>query len=315
MSVIPTISTITGIGKPRLLLLKASGKEYYSSLGTTTYTANSVSEADGASATITTSSVANPTLITTSGAHGLTTAHWAKIAGHSGSTPSLNGDWKVESVPLTTTLKIAANVTVGGSGGTIVRTPAFLLRTILPGMRVRGTVVTGSLTETTYAKILSISGNTITVDAWTKGTPTDGQVFYVDGWVADLPRGQRLKQTFIPDKIVHNIYRSKKSSKHYGYLYRAELDYSRYISGDTLLLMMRHLNMTQDDRLVFIPYVDAPNEYNVMMNDPIDLELFGQGLGHRGVTLVFTGTEGVSGLPMSGTGYGYFYATNYGNGL
>lgn len=68
---------------------------------------------------ITSSSVANPTVITTPVPHGLTTGDSVLIAGHSGSTPDINGE-EVVTVLTTTTFTVAQNVTVGGTGGTIV---------------------------------------------------------------------------------------------------------------------------------------------------------------------------------------------------
>jgi len=63
------------------------------------------------------SSVANPSVITTSTPHGLTTGDTTTIAGHSGSTPDINGA-HVVTVLTTTTFTIPINVTVGGTGGT-----------------------------------------------------------------------------------------------------------------------------------------------------------------------------------------------------
>jgi len=68
---------------------------------------------------ITSSSVANPTVITTTVPHGLTTGDSVLIAGHSGSTPDINGEEDV-TVTSTTTFTVVQNVTVGGTGGTIV---------------------------------------------------------------------------------------------------------------------------------------------------------------------------------------------------
>lgn len=69
---------------------------------------------------ITSSSVANPSVITTPVPHGLTTGDSVVIAGHSGSTPSINGEHTV-TVVSTTTFTIPVNVTVGGTGGTFRR--------------------------------------------------------------------------------------------------------------------------------------------------------------------------------------------------
>lgn len=74
-------------------------------------------EAAAVGGAIVSSSVANPTVITTTSAHGLYTGMQVVIAGHSGSTPSINGTHTV-TVVTTTTYTIPVNVTVGGTGGT-----------------------------------------------------------------------------------------------------------------------------------------------------------------------------------------------------
>lgn len=68
---------------------------------------------------ITSSSVANPSIITTTVPHKLTNGQKVLIAGHSGSTPSINGEY-VATVITTTTFSIPENVTVGGTGGTVI---------------------------------------------------------------------------------------------------------------------------------------------------------------------------------------------------
>lgn len=75
---------------------------------------------DETAKTITTSSVANPTVITTSAAHGYTTGDAVRIKNHAGSTPNITGEWVI-TVTGTTTFTIPANVTVGGTGGTAKR--------------------------------------------------------------------------------------------------------------------------------------------------------------------------------------------------
>lgn len=68
---------------------------------------------------ITSSSVANPTVITTATPHNLSTGDDVVIYGHSGSTPNING---VHTVTVTgaSTFTIPVNVTVGGTGGAVV---------------------------------------------------------------------------------------------------------------------------------------------------------------------------------------------------
>lgn len=72
-----------------------------------------------AAKTITTSSVADPTLITTSAAHALSIGAVVVIASHTGSTPTLNGAQVVTAIPSSTTFNIPVSVTVGGTGGTV----------------------------------------------------------------------------------------------------------------------------------------------------------------------------------------------------
>jgi len=68
---------------------------------------------------ITSSSVADPTVLTTA-AHGITigTTQVVTIAGHTGSTPGINGTHAFTAVTATTGT-IPVNVTVGGTGGTL----------------------------------------------------------------------------------------------------------------------------------------------------------------------------------------------------
>lgn len=91
-------------------------------------TADANTEADSADHTaqegvrsipILTSSVANPSVITTSVPHGLETGDTVLISGHAGSTPSINGERAV-TVTGTHTFTIPLNVTVGGTGGELV---------------------------------------------------------------------------------------------------------------------------------------------------------------------------------------------------
>lgn len=86
---------------------KASGKNYWVKY----------EEAAAVGGAIVSSSVANPTVITTTTAHGLVTGQQVAIAGHSGSTPSINATHTV-TVTGASTFTIPVNVTVGGTGGT-----------------------------------------------------------------------------------------------------------------------------------------------------------------------------------------------------
>ncbi len=73
---------------------------------------------------ILTSSVANPTVITTNGNHNLNTGNKIIIRNHVGSTPSINDTIFTITRTGATTFTIPVNVTVGGTGGTIGVFPA-----------------------------------------------------------------------------------------------------------------------------------------------------------------------------------------------
>src|SRR5215212_5985206 len=67
--------------------------------------------------TILTSSVANPSVITVSAPHGFVTGQSVTIAGHTGSTPTINSTYTV-TVLNATQFTVPVNVTVAGTGGT-----------------------------------------------------------------------------------------------------------------------------------------------------------------------------------------------------
>lgn len=69
---------------------------------------------------ITSNSIANPTVVTTTVPHGLTSGDIIFIAGVSTSSPTINGQ-QTATVVSTTTFTVPVNVTIGGTGGTIVR--------------------------------------------------------------------------------------------------------------------------------------------------------------------------------------------------
>lgn len=78
------------------------------------------------SAVIASSSVANPSVITTTGPHGLVTGQKVVIAGHSGSTPAINGQQTVTVLTPTTFSITGVNVTVAGTGGTVTHASTVL---------------------------------------------------------------------------------------------------------------------------------------------------------------------------------------------
>jgi len=87
---------------------------------------NPIPEADGAGfddtwvATIVSSATTGS--ITTASSHGLLPGDKVTIAGHAGSTPTINGSWTVAAVTSTTFMLTGVTITVGGTGGTVTRT-------------------------------------------------------------------------------------------------------------------------------------------------------------------------------------------------
>lgn len=80
----------------------------------------------GDEAAVSTSSVGNPTVITTGAAHGFSDGLQVLITGHEGSVPDINGS-HVVTVLSATTFSIPVNVTTAGSGGTVQATSVQLL--------------------------------------------------------------------------------------------------------------------------------------------------------------------------------------------
>ncbi len=109
--------------------------------------------------TITSSSVANPSVITTSTPHGWRSGDAVTISGHTGATPALNNNTYVITVLTPTTFTIPVNVTVGGTGGTATRVSSRGGRLYIMATAVQGTtpsitlVLTDSADGATYATI------------------------------------------------------------------------------------------------------------------------------------------------------------------
>ena len=113
---------------------------------------------------ITSSSVANPSIITTTVPHGLTNGQKVLIAGHSGSTPSINAE-HVATVISTTTFSIPVNVTVGGTGGTVVQSNSlaggvgYLQVTAASGFTNFVGKIRDSADDITFADVISFADN------------------------------------------------------------------------------------------------------------------------------------------------------------
>jgi hypothetical protein len=170
----------------------------------------------------------------------------------------------------------------------------------------------------TYAKVTAIdtTSNTLTVDEWSNGTPTDGQALVLSGCVVDLPRTQETTEILSPDVLVHNLWRSRKSAKFYGWFYQCILDYARYLDADTLLSLAPLFSMEETDTLILIPRRDAPElQYNVFWSAPISLSLYGRSPGYRKPVFILDAKDTVASWPPVDEGYGSNYAESYGESL
>lgn len=108
-------------------------------------------------ATVATSSVAAASVLTTSAPHLLVTGDQVVIAGHTGSTPAVNGTYIV-TVLSPTTFSIPLAVTVAGTGGTA--TPGFQtiaeIRNVGPGGKSRNKIETSIHNEGSESHVLGI---------------------------------------------------------------------------------------------------------------------------------------------------------------
>lgn len=109
---------------------------------------------------ITSSSVANPSVITLGTAHGKTIGqtYVVRITEHTGSTPSINGEYTA-TITGATTFTIPVNVTVGGSGGKVAFADEFSIgSTDTQTATNLSTAINDSLDET----LASASSNSVT---------------------------------------------------------------------------------------------------------------------------------------------------------
>lgn len=146
---------------------------------------------------ISTSSVANPTTITTAVPHGLVSGDSVVIFGHTGSTPTINGT-RVVTVTGPTTFTIPVNVTVAGTGGSA--TADFLMNTAANGS---GSDLTSSLTVVTLYGANSVE-HTITNGSASLGYITKRQARGKGLYDYDPVEAWELDQTSI-DEVGENL--------------------------------------------------------------------------------------------------------------
>jgi len=303
---------VTGEGRPRLIVKKAT--DTWTRVNYARYTATTVSEDFGDPKAVT-SSTASTDRIVTSVDHLLTAGDRYRLAGHT-STPDINGDATVANVVNATTFVMAWDITANGTGGTTTWIPGYWK--VQAGMRVVAQKARGGLPNLEcYARITGVNAVTgvLTVDQWVPSQPADGDTYSVNGWVIDLPYSQGIRQEFTPCQTVHSLWRKRLDNRFYGYEYGCTVDFSQWIDADTLYLMRQALNPSEDDTLVIVPYTDKPGyNYEVIFDDTMALNLFGKGGGHRDFVMKFKGKYLVP-MPLLASGYGFGYSLSYGTQL
>lgn len=107
--------------------------------------------------TITSSSVANPTVITTAAPHGRVSGDTVTVAGHTGSTPAITGSYKVTVIDATH-FSIPVTVTVGGTGGTATAEYVTVaeITNVDPGGKSRNKIETSTHNEGKESHVLGI---------------------------------------------------------------------------------------------------------------------------------------------------------------
>ena len=176
--------------------------------------------------------------------------------------------------------------------------------TVKVNQRIVSYVGTDSNKLETHAKILSVTPGTvgiITIDNWTNGIPTDGNRFFCDGWIADLPRCQNMIETYEPDILVHELYNGDYGISYEteirGFKYTCILDYSQYASGDLIYSLRRQLAQKTKDTLILIPRRDKyGRQFEVFFIDKIEIQRYGKSYGYKKFSLAFQSKMNVSAI-------------------
>lgn len=170
------------------------------------------------SGAITSSSVANPTVITTSAAHGLTTGDDVVIVAHTGSVCSGNAEpcvWGEAEVTVTsdTTFTIDRNVTTGGTGGIWIKhetvisasDDGLLWQFTAADVRIVGfKFIRGNITAATGAEDYRIDRNWF--DLSTDASTWDTAVFVYSQTAATFPKGVIDHNFFLNARVFMNGY-------------------------------------------------------------------------------------------------------------
>lgn len=154
---------------------------------------------------ITSSSVASPTNILCDSPHGLITGDEVVIAGHSGSTPDINGQ-EVVTVVDSLNFTVVQNVTVGGTGGTMKKVTStgcsadlHVLELTLDGYDSFTFTLRDSDDDVTYGDVVAFTATTV-IGAERKSVLTEVQRYTALAWTLE---GSGTSPTVTPYVAVH----------------------------------------------------------------------------------------------------------------
>jgi len=191
------------------------------------------------------------------------------------------------------------------------------------GRLIEGTDING---DYVYAVIQSKNGNTFIIDRWFGGddidyinagfpSPVVNNLVRIRGKVIDLPYCNQLTENFTLDTIHRKLFNGSLSIIKRGWWYSATLDYSRFISKETLQSLELAFNIGETF-FRFYPRRDNPNvHYKVYFSEDFVLSFY-QGRfhkGHKGVIIPLVGYERTTNIDLTSEisyrflGYGDVY--------
>lgn len=173
-----------------------------------------------------------------------------------------------------------------------------------------------STDEVRHASITEIVGNRLYITDWNdETTPSDNTFFRIKDYRLILPLAQ-ITEIYTPVKIRHKNQYGTVYTIDKGFDYRATIDYSSLTYGGMIMGISNVLNINPDInmQLVLIPYTDEQRvQRPVDLVGDITLQKLAQTHGHINFKLEFEGKERYASVPTFGTGWGYLYATSWGN--
>ncbi len=141
---------------------------------------------------ITSSAISNPGRLLIA-SHTFKVGDYVVIAGHTGSTPSINGTWQICGVPDATHIDIPVNITTGGTGGTATYASGGIFTVHMNAITSNPTQVVWTLTDcdTSGGSYVDVTGGVITISGSPVPAPKAGYAVVAPGTV--IRRYTKLK--------------------------------------------------------------------------------------------------------------------------